>query len=432
MRIVQLTPGTGNFHCGNCLRDTALVAVLRRMGYDVLMVPLYLPHVTDSADLSDTPVFFGGVNVYLQQKSALFRHTPRWLDRMLDGPGLLKWAADHSGMTSGRQLGEITVSMLRGEEGRQGKELSRLIAFLKSDGRPDIVCLSNGLLVGLAHRIRSETGAKVLCTLAGEDSFLDWLVQPYRDQAWEMMRQRAADVDAYIPVSHYYAQVMAQRLALDPTRVRVVHNGVDPAAFRVGTPPAVPTIGYMAYMSQDKGLGLLVEAFIRLRQTGRVPEAKLCIAGAVTPANQPYVQEQRRRLESAGLRGAFEFLPNISAEQKREFLASLSVLSVPATYGEAFGLYVLEAWASGVPVVQPRHAAFPELIEPAGGGILCRPDDPDDLAAALERLVTEPQSARQMGQRGRQAVIDYYNIDRMAEEVIDLFNQIRNPQPVGR
>src|SRR5688572_2294243 len=135
MRIVQITPGTGNFHCGNCLRDSALVGALRRIGHDVLMVPLYLPHVTDGADLSDTPVFFGGVNVYLQQKSALFHRTPRWFDRWLDRPSLLRWASNHSGMTSGKQLGEITVSMLRGDDGRQQKELTRLVEFLKSGPR---------------------------------------------------------------------------------------------------------------------------------------------------------------------------------------------------------------------------------------------------------------------------------------------------------
>lgn len=420
MRIVQLTPGTGNFHCGSCLRDSAMVLELRRLGHDVLMVPLYLPHVTDGPDTSDTPVFFGGINVYLQQKSAIFRHTPRWVDKMLDRPRLLKWAADRSGMTSGEVLGELTVSMLRGEEGKQNKELDRLTAFLKSDGGVDVVSLSNGLLIGMAARIKRELGAKVVCTLAGEAPFLDSLIEPYRARSWELMRQRASDVDMFLPVTRYYANLMGERMKLEDRKSRVVHIGLDPDAFTQAAPPPEPTIGYMAYLYEGEGLDVLADAFIELHRRGNIPKTRLRIAGAMMPRDRQYVDSVRERLNAAGLNGKFEILPNITGEQKRDFLAGLSVLSVPAVYGESFGLYVLEAWASGVPVVQPRHAGFVELLERAKGGIFCEPGDPRSLADGLESLLGDGVAAREMGNRGLQAVREYFNVHRMAREVVEI------------
>jgi glycosyltransferase involved in cell wall biosynthesis len=422
MRIVQLTPGTGNFHCGSCLRDAAMVQELRRMGHDVLMVPLYLPPVVDGPDPSQgVPIFFGGINVYLQNKSALFRHTPAWLDRLLDRPSLLRKAADRSGMTAARDLGELTLSMLCGEEGRQNKELTKLMDFLRGGPRPDVVCLSNAMLIGLARRIKRDLGCRLVCTLAGEDGFLDTLIPPYRDRAWNLLRDRAADVDAFIAVSRYYADAMIDRGSLPPARIHVVHNGIAPQAFGPPAPPTVPTVGYMARLHPAKGLGTLIEAFMRIRQNRRVPDARLHIAGAQTPADDSYVAQQRQRIEEAGLSPHVHWETNIDAARKRQFLSGLSVLSVPAIYGEAFGLYILEAWASGVPVVQPRHAAFVELLEQTGGGMLCEPADPAALAATIEELLLNPAAASAMGLKGRQAVLEYFNLERMTRQIVEVF-----------
>src|SRR5215472_522525 len=159
MRIIQLTPGTGSFYCGTCIRDNALVVALRALGQDALMVPMYLqPTLDEASGAEGAPLFYGGVNVYLQQKFGLFRKTPRWLDRLFDSPGMLEAAARRAGMTRASQLGDLTVSTLRGEEGRQVKELDRLVEWLaSSDGRADVVCLSNILLIGLARRIKAQT-----------------------------------------------------------------------------------------------------------------------------------------------------------------------------------------------------------------------------------------------------------------------------------
>ncbi|MEX0742482.1 MAG: glycosyltransferase family 4 protein, partial [Phycisphaeraceae bacterium] len=228
MRIVKLTPGTGNFYCGSCIRDNALANAMRAAGHDVMMVPMYLPHVLDEPEAApDSPVFFGGVNVYLQEKIPLFRHTPRWVDRLFDAPWLLRYVARFAGMTRARDLGEMTVSMLQGEHGRQNKELTKLIDWLKSQGKVDAVCLSNAMLLGVARRIKQELGCAIICTLAGEDAFLDSLIEPYRSDAWQLLSERAAEVDAFIAVSKYYGDAMTRRMTLDAERVHVVYNGIN-------------------------------------------------------------------------------------------------------------------------------------------------------------------------------------------------------------
>jgi glycosyltransferase involved in cell wall biosynthesis len=425
MRVIQITPGTGSFYCGTCLRDNALVVELRRQGHDALMVPLYLPLVVDEApSTGDTPLFYGGVNVYLQQKSALFRKSPRWLDRLFDAPRLLRLAAGRAGSTEARELGDLTVSTLRGEEGRQIKELERLAGWLK-ETQPEVVCLSNALLVGLARRIKERTGAPVVCTLQGEDAFLDSLPEGHRQAAWRALSERAADVDAFIGVSHYYGDVMRRRAGLAADRVHVVYNGILLDGYGPAPePPEPPALGYLARLCPAKGLATLVEAYLLLRQRNRLPGLRLRMAGSMTASDRPFVERLRARLAAAGLADDVLFLPNLGRDDKIAFLQSLSALSVPATYGESFGLYVIEALAAGVPVVQPRHAAFPELIGATGGGLLCQPDDPESLAAAVEELLGDFEAARAMGARGREAVRVRFNVTRMAEGTMRVFEQV--------
>ena len=426
MKIVQLTPGTGSFFCGSCVRDNALVAALRRLGHDALSVPLYLPHLVDEADASaGAPLFFGGVNVYLQQHSALFRKSPAWVDRLFDSRLLLDMAAKRAGMTDMKEVGAMTVSMLRGEDGNQAKELEKLVAWLAEE-RPDVVCLSNALLAGMARRIRREAKAPVACTLQGEDFFLDGMPEPFRGEAWALLRERAAEIDAFIPVSRYYGDVMARRLGLPAERVRPVWNGIALDGYATAeAPPDPPVVGFLARLNPLKGLDALVEAFILLRRGGRAGPVRLRAAGSMTPEDAAYVEAQRRRLAAAGLAGDAEFLPNIDRAAKQAFLRSLTVLSVPATYGESFGLYVIEALASGVPVVQPRHAAFPELIEATGGGILVEPGDPKALAEGLEALLLDPARARALGAAGREAVLRDFSVERMAREVVGVLEETR-------
>src|SRR5208283_2420020 len=136
------------------------------------------------------------------------------------------------------------------------------------------------------------------------------------------------------------------------------------------------------------------------------------------------VDALRQRLRAKVFLDDVEFFPNVDRAGKLAFLRSLSVFSVPALYGEAFGLYVIEAMASGVPVVQPRHAAFPELIALTGGGVLCEPDNPTALADAIEPLLLDAARARALGETGRKAVREKFNADTMATETLRAYEEL--------
>lgn len=418
MRFLDLVPGAGNFHCGNCVREQTLAAGLRRLGHDALIAPLYLPLVGDHDEPQQQPVRFGGVNVYLQQASALFRHTPAWLDKLFDAPALLRMAAKKAGMTQAASLGALTLSTLQGEQGNQRKEVDKLAQWIAQEAKPDVVNISNCLLLGLARQIRQQLKCKIICTLHGEDAFLDSLAEPWRTRAWATLKERASDVDHFIAVSQWYLDRIGPRIGLDPRRATVVHNGVEvPDPQAPAAQASAPVIGYLARLHPSKGLHTLVDAFILLRRKPALPAVQLHIGGAATPSDQPYIDIQKRKLAEAGLAGDVSWKANLTREQKHEHLRNLTVLSVPATYGEAFGLYVIEAWAAGVPVVQPRSGAFPELLSLAGGGVLCEPDDAGALADALSLLVSDRQRARELGAAGRAAVLERFTADRMAAQV---------------
>jgi glycosyltransferase involved in cell wall biosynthesis len=439
MNILQITPGAGRMYCGNCVRDNALVAELRRLGHEALMVPLYLPLTLDEQDQSrGTPVFFGGVNVYLDQQWGWYRRwAPHWLRQWMGAPRLLRWASGRAAKTRAADVGELTVSMLRGETGNQARDLEELVGWLKGQARVDVVCLSNAMLLGLAQSLGRELDAPVICTLQGEDSFLDGLPPPQRDVAWEVLREQACAVDRFIAPSRYFAELMIRRMQLPPEKVRVVPNGISLAGFPsapLPRPSSPPVVGYFARMCADKGLDILVDAFIALRRRGRVGEARLRIGGGCGPADEPLVRQLTDRLSRAGWGGAVEWVKNPDRAAKIALLRSLSLFSVPSRYGEAFGLYVVEALAAGVPVVLPRSAAFPELIELTGGGVLCEPENPLSLAEALERLILNEDRRRALAVAGHAVAHRDYGVGSMAANMLEVFRETREEralQPAG-
>jgi glycosyltransferase involved in cell wall biosynthesis len=426
VNVVFITPGTGSFHCGSCLRDVAALRALRRRGVDATCVPMYLPLVTEGPAPDGTPLQFGGINVFLQHKFRLFRRTPAWLDSLFNRPWALALATRGDHMTDPHELGALTHSMLQGSEGRQQKEVGKLVDWLGGmTPRPDLIHLSNAMLLGLAPALREGLGIPLVCTLQGEDSFLDSLPEPYRTRAWDLVGRRAHEVEALIGVSRYYGETMRSRLGLPMDRVRIIRNGVDLEGFHPRHEPIdPPVIGFLARMIPEKGLGLLVDAFLQVFRSGRVPGVRLHVAGAQTRADVRYVETLRQRIQSAGAESAVQFFPNLEREEKIRFLRRLSVLSVPATYGESFGMYVVEAMACGVPVVQPAAAAFPELIEATGGGLLVPPNDANALAEGLITLLTDSSLYRRLGASARENAPRHFSVDRMAAEMEQLFAEI--------
>lgn len=439
MNIVQITPGAGGMFCGGCLHDNALVTALRKLGHDAVMLPLYLPPTLDEPDQSaGNPIFFGGIGVYLEQKWSLFRRAPQWLRRSLASPALLRWAAGKAAKTRAEDVGDLTVSMLRGEDGHQARDLDDLVDWLKHQHRPQVVCLSNALLAGLARRLSQVLQVPVVGLLQGEDSFLDGLPAAHRDLAWRTLAQRAADVTCFVAPSRYYADLMAKRLNLPAGKVQVVPNGIALEGYAKDSAPLPPgqdavlgtetdqppVLGYFARLCPEKGLATLVDAYLLLKRKAGLEQTRLLIGGSCSPADESFVNQQRAKLRNAGFLDETQFFPNVDRAGKVRFFQSLSVFSAPALYGEAFGLYVIEALAAGVPVVQPRHAGFPEIIEATGGGLLCEPGNTSALAEGIASLLQNPTQAREMGARGQQAVREHFSADRMARNFAQVLSNV--------
>lgn len=422
MKLLFLTPGTGSYYCGVCMRDNALAKLLCARGHDAFLLPLYLPlTLEESAASPGAPVFFGGLNVYLQQRFAWFRQAPRWMDRLVDHPAVLRVLGRFAGMTRGGDTGAITVSMLQGEEGAQHREIDKLVEWIRESDRPDSVWLSTGLLAGVARRIRGETGVPVFCSLQGEDSFLDGLPEPWRTMAWREMGRRVGELDGVTAPSQFFASLMEHRMELASGSVGIIPNGIATEGFGPApAKPSVPTIGYLARFTPGKGLATVVEAFIELRRRGRVPNARLRCAGTMTAADLPFLEQQKARLAEAGLLSEADFLPSVSREEKIRFLQTLSLLSVPASYGEAFGLYLLEAMACGVPLVQPDVAAFSEILKNSGAGMLVETNSPVAFATAWETLLLDSERAAGFAKAGLAAVQNEYAMGRMADRFLEM------------
>jgi glycosyltransferase involved in cell wall biosynthesis len=446
MKIVHLVAGAGGMYCGSCLYGNTLAAALQRLGEEALLAPMYTPIRTDEKNVSVHHIAFGGINVYLQEHFALFRHTPWFLDRLFDSPELLRWVTRRSASVRPEHLGAITVSMLEGEQGRQRKEVQKLVRWLAGEVRPDLVHLNNVMLIGSAREIQNQLGVPVVCSLSGEDIFLEKLTEPHYSSARLLLRRRAAELPAFVAMNRYYADFMADYLAVPRERIEVIPpglnlegHGIEPKKdspifvnTKIGTVPgenSLPnqpfTIGYLARICPEKGLHQLADALKFLADDKGLPAVRVRAAGYLDEAERPYLDKIKHQLEIWELADRFEYLGELDRPGKIAFLQSLDVFSVPTVYHESKGLFALEAWANGVPAVLPAHGSFPEMVADTGGGLLFEPGKPQALADAIKQIIQNPDFAALCGRRAKQIVHQQYNADIMARRMIEWYKRVK-------
>jgi glycosyltransferase involved in cell wall biosynthesis len=413
-------------YCGSCLRDNALAAELKRQGHDVILLPLYTPTRTDEPNVSEPKVFLNGIGVCLCQEAAFFRRPRPLLDRLWDASWMLKLASQTSIRVNPHSLGAMTVSMLRGEEGYQLKEIRKLTTFLRAEEPPDIATLPNSLLIGLARPIREALRRPVCCTLQGEEIFLGQLQEPYRTQALDLIRAKVGDVDGFVAVSEFCADYWQRQLGIPDCMLHVVPLGIDPEGY--GPPERVPgapfRVGFFARVAPEKGLQLLAETYVRLRRETDFSGSALEVAGYLAPEHRGYLRGIERLMKNAGLAHEFHYRGELDWAGKVEFLRSLTVLSVPSAYDEPKGIFLLEAMASGVAVVEPRRGAFPEILEKTGGGIMVETGDAASLADGIYRLWKDPELAAELGRRGAEGVRKHFSASHMAARALEAFQAI--------
>lgn len=413
-------------YCGSCLRDNALAAALMRQGHQVTLLPVYTPTVTDEPSMSaGRRVFLGGISVYLQQHFPLFRSTPWLIDKIWDAPAVIKKFAARSIQVDPRMLGALTVSTLKGEGGYQRKEVEKLVEYLRGEPRPDVVNIPNSMLIALAKPIRRIFHCPIAVTLQGDDLFLEGLPEPYKTESLNLIRSQVNEVDMFVSVSEYYTRFMSDYLGIPATKIRTVPLGVNVAGLTAAAQSVRAfTIGYFARIAPEKGLHNLVDAYRILRQECGLPPSRLRAAGYMAAAQRPYLQEQERKLTSWGLRDEFAYLGAVDRKAKSRFLRDADVFSVPTDYHEPKGLFLLEAMACGVPVVQPKHGAFPEMIEKTGGGVLSQSEQPADVANAILSLWRDRELAAALGRKGAEGVRAHYTVEHMANRMVDVYREL--------
>ncbi len=388
-------------------------------------IPMYLPLFADEHDISDIPIFYGAISTYLKQMYPVFRKAPKWFDNLLNSKPMMKLAASMAGSTRASGLEDMTISMLLGEQGKQKDELEHMVNWIAENCKPDVIHLSNALLLGLAKRLKEKVGVPVVCSLQDEDVWVDAVHPSFREKIWKLMHDRAGDVDALVSVSSFFAAKMKDSMDLPNEKVHTIHLGVEVSDYTyLSTKEKERNVGYVSRMCYENGFDIVVDAFIELKKKPGFDDVKLIATGGFTGDDSNFIKEQKHKIKENGLTAFFEIMPDFEGKAIHEFFKKVSLVSVPVRIGEAFGIYLLESMASGVPVVQPALGAFPEIIELSGGGMTYMPNSSGKLSETWAGLLSDSKELERLSYAGYEGTTARFNIHSHAIEIIDLYQRL--------
>ncbi len=405
MHIAFVTAGGAGMFCGSCMQDNAIARALMQLDCEVSLIPTYTPIRVDQENMSQTPVYLGGINLYLDNSLGFWKHLPRPLVSWLDHPRVIKWATSFGIKNDGADLGPMTLSMLNGESGPMQREYQVFVDHLVDDLKPDVILFTNALLSGVMPLLNKRYSKPIFCLLQGDDLFLNQLPAQYRQTSIDSIRKNSEQFAGFITHTRVYADLMSEFLGIDRNRFLQIPLSVDVEAHEVQdrstSPSNTPKIGYFARIAPEKGLLELVQATRHLHEAGI--DFELHAGGYLGPQHRSYFKKIQSEAKFLGDRFQYIGSPAQHSE-KMEFLRQLHLLSVPANYEEPKGLYLLEAMAAGIPVVQPRRGSFPELIESTGGGLMYEPGNSRDHANSLRQLLENPELHLQHRNSGLEGV----------------------------
>ena len=426
MKIIYIATGAANMYCGSCMHDNALAAGMKAAGEDVTMFPLYTPMRLDEENVGERQIFYGGIKAYLMQKYPRPFFGRDLLLRVAGSQAILRLMPrfDIGSAVDPVANAELTISMLKGESGNQRELLEEFVGWVKSTYQPDVIHVTNALLIGVVREFKRSLQIPITCGLHGEDIFLEGMPQSYQDEAIALIRERAADVDRFLAISGYYGEMFSRWVGLDRSKIDVVYPGIALDDYRDLTTDSSDsrplTIGFLARFVPEKGLHLLVDAFISLTRSGEFPNLQLVAGGYVSRAYKTYLDGIRKKIKDNGLEDRIKLLGTLERADKLNFFKQIDVFSVPAPYREPKGISILEALAAGVPVVQPNHGAYPEWVDATQGGLLHRPHDSLDLAEKLATLLRDAELRKRLGHQGRQGIFEKFSSETMSSGTLDV------------
>lgn len=429
MKIVYLITGSGgSFYCANCYRDMIYLRAIRKVpGIEASAIPLYLPPEDEVVESGmDKNVFFGAISMYLREKVPFLKNMPAFLDKIFDSAPMLRMAAKRAGTTRTEGLEDMTLNMITGENAFPEKELQRLVDYLIKDGKPDIIHLSNALIIGLAHQLKKKMEVKIVCSLLNEDDWIDEMAEPYQSNAWQLIAQEASKVDIFLTPSQYYKDLFISKTGITGDNVKVVPLGLDPDfdLLHVEKKDNWPALGYFCRVNSQNGFDKLVDAFIQLKKDDNLPGLTLHVSGGYTGDDKPFIAEQIRKVKAAGFKSSVRIYPEFHGNSKQQFFSNIDVMSVPVRKHDGYGLYLLEANAAGVPVIQPATGAFPEIIARTGGGISYSPDSISELCITLFNTLNNKELMFKLGNDGKEKVLKDLSLERMALGLSEVYNRV--------
>jgi glycosyltransferase involved in cell wall biosynthesis len=321
----------------------------------------------------------------------------------------------------------MTISMLLGEQGQQKEELDRMVDWIVEHCNPDIIHLSNALLLGLAHELSERMHVPVICSLQDEDQWVDVMKPSTQEKVWKLMSERGEHVDAFVAVSDYYAAEMKKQMHIPEEKLHSVYIGVYPDDYEFMHPSQKGrNIGYISRMCEELGLDILVDAFILLKKDSAFADVELHITGGSTGDDKKFLKSVKGSIHKNGLSTQVKFYGDFEEEGLREFLKEVSVVSVPVRKGEAFGIYLLEAMASGIPIVQPALGAFPEIVKLSGGGITYEPNTPNELSKALKIMLSDTEKLDALGIQARKGVEEKFHVDGQVKDMLKVYEGVKS------
>jgi glycosyltransferase involved in cell wall biosynthesis len=421
LKILYLTMAGRRACRAGTARDHVLAQELHRRGHlPALIALMSRPRVASSAFVRPR-VFFGQVSLFLEQRLPVLRRLPPGSDLLWDHPATLALLDHHPFGIDRRTYREIIVSILRGPGGPLRREFDKLLAHVRGQ-RPDVVCISSGLFLSLARPLKQQLQCPVVSLFHGVDALLElWPVKPRYD-ALEALRHHVHDVDAFLAASRWQASLMRDWFAIPQEKVWLAPPGV---VYAQSVPPErapradVPVVGFLGRVAPEKGLHLLCDAYILMRRNGALPGGRLEAAGYLDPEHLSYLAEVKTRMAAAQLASEFVYHGELDSAERARFLAGVDVLSIPSTYPRSDARGVLDALAAGVPVVQPRRGAFPEVVEETHGGLVVAPDDPDQLAEGLLSVLSQPDRGAALGRAARAVLERRFTIEQEVDRMLE-------------